>query len=236
MGSSIHVAQELLNQAHPPEAAATIFKEKVLHRPLRLRPTSPDLSSQDARAKRRTQRLRKKQKSQRRQKPRPLSAKEKRVTGIYDIPDEQKRYAIYEPLHRMWLGYMWEILGIKKNQQALVTAHSAGSKLACADYHGAEVTVIRSQCVSMVGLSGIVVRDTKFTFQVITRRNELKSTYTCPYFKLEGSPWLTRSSHTKETHGLSFRDSAAHGEWRGKDAKNGIFRSRCSVSPSEPCV
>ena len=175
MGSSAHVAQELLQQAHPPEAAAAIFTEKVLHKPLHLRPTSPDPSSQDARAKRRIQRLRKKEKNQRRQKPKPLSAKEKRMTGIYDIPDEQKKYEIYVPLHRMWLGYMGEILGITENEKAFVTAQSSGSKLATADYHGAEVIVVRTRCVSMVGLTGIVVRDTKFTFQIITKKNELKS-------------------------------------------------------------
>lgn len=175
MGSSAHVAQELLQQAHPPEAAAAIFTEKVLHKPLHLRPTSPDPSSQDARAKRRIQRLRKKEKNQRRQKPKALSAKEKRVTGIYDIPDEQKKYDIYVPLHKMWLGYMCEILGITENEKAFITAQNAGSKLATADYHGAEVTVVRGRCVSLVGLTGIVVRDTKFTFQIITKKNELKS-------------------------------------------------------------
>lgn len=105
----------------------------------------------------------------------PLSAKEKRDSGIYEIPDTAKRYEIYVPLHRMWVGYMWEILGMKKGERAFVTGKSAGSKLASADYHGAEVTVVRSRCVGMVGLAGIVVRDTKFTFQIITKKNELKS-------------------------------------------------------------
>ena len=64
---------------------------------------------------------------------------------------------------------------MKMDEKAFVTANSAGSKLASADYHGAEVTVVRSRCMGMVGLGGIVVRDTKFTFQVVTRKNELKS-------------------------------------------------------------
>ena len=175
MASSKHIAQVLLEQAHPPEAAAAIFTEKVLRKPLHLRPTSPDPSSQDARARRRLQRLHKEEKTQRRQKTKPLSAKEKRISGVYDIPEKQKRYEIYVPLQRMWLGYMWEILGMREGEKAYVTAQSAGSKLASADYHGAEVTVVRGRCVGMVGLAGIVVRDTKFTFQIITKKNELKS-------------------------------------------------------------
>lgn len=70
---------------------------------------------------------------------------------------------------------MWEILGMKEGERAYVTATNAGSKLASADYHGAELLVVRSRCVGMVGLKGIVVRDTKFTFQIITRQDQLKS-------------------------------------------------------------
>ena len=64
---------------------------------------------------------------------------------------------------------------MKEGGKAFVTAQSIGAKLASADYHGAEVTVVRSRCVGMVSLAGIVVRDTKFTFQIITKKNELKS-------------------------------------------------------------
>lgn len=175
MTSSRHIAHTLLLRAHQPEVASAIFTEKVLHKPLYLRPTSPDPTSQDARAKRRLQRLRKKEKSRRRQKPKPLSAKEKRISGIYDISKDAQKYDLYEPLHRMWIGYMWEILGIKEGARTYMTAQSVGSKLASADYHGAELTVVRSKCTGLVGMAGIVVRDTKFTFQIITKRNELKS-------------------------------------------------------------
>ena len=63
-----------------------------------------------------------------------------------------------------------------KGKQAWVTAQSAGAKLASADYHGAKLMVVRSKCVSTVSLKGIVVRDTKFTFRIITEKNEKKST------------------------------------------------------------
>lgn len=179
MAASGHIAHTLLLNAHRPETASAIFIEKVLHKPLHLRPTSPDLDSRDVRAQRRLNRLRKKEKCQRRQKLKPLSAKEKRVSGIYDIPKNAQKYEIYVPLHQMWLGYMWELLGMNEGTNegtaAYVTAQSAGSKLASSDYHGSEVTVVRSRCTSLVGLAGIVVRDTKFTFQIITKKNQLKT-------------------------------------------------------------
>ncbi|KAI4114707.1 MAG: hypothetical protein LQ345_004562 [Seirophora villosa] len=170
-----HIALDLLKEVHSPETALSIFTEKVLHKPLHLRPTSPDPNSQDARARRRLQRVRKQEKSRRRQRPKPLSAKEKRITGIYEIPKESQKYHIYVPLYRMWLGYMWEILGMVKGKQNWVTAQGAGGKFASADFHGSKLIVVRSKCVSLVGLKGIVVRDTRFTFQIITEKNELKS-------------------------------------------------------------
>ncbi|KAI4247798.1 MAG: hypothetical protein LQ352_006099 [Teloschistes flavicans] len=174
MEANDHLALELLRKAHPPQTASTIFTEKVLHKPLHLRPTSPDPNSQDARARRRLQRLRKKEKSRRRQKPKSLSAKEKRVTGIYDVPKDLQKHHIYVPLYRMWIRYIWDILGMVKGEAHWVTAQGAGTKLTSADFHGAKVMVVRSKCVSMVGLRGIVLRDTKFTFQIITQQNELK--------------------------------------------------------------
>ena len=58
-----------------------------------------------------------------------------------------------------------------------ITAASHGSKLASADFHGADIQVVRSRCVSRVGLRGIVVRDTKFAFVLITEKSEVKSIY-----------------------------------------------------------
>ena len=207
MANHKHIAHDLLIQAHPAPLADSIFVDKVLHKPLHLRPTSPDPTSQDARAKRRIQRLRKKEKSQRRQKVKPLSAKERRDSGIYEIPDNARKYEIYVPLHKMWVGYMWEILGMKPGERSFATGDSAGSKLASADFHGAEVTVVRSRCMGMVGLAGIVVRDTKFTFQIITKKNELKSKHFLT-FEWEFSTYdIDCSSHTEEAHDLPVRDS-----------------------------
>jgi ribonuclease P protein subunit POP4 len=50
----------------------------------------------------------------------------------------------------------------------------AAAKLASADFHGAGVEVVRSGCVSRVGIKGIVVRDSRFAFEVVTRRDVVK--------------------------------------------------------------
>ena len=174
--AAANVVKGLLVRAHSPNTAEQIFKDKVQYKPLHLRPTSPDPTSQDARAHRRLQRVRKCQKaSRKRPKPKPLSAKDRRILNVYDIPEELRKYDIYVPLNEMWVKYMWDILGLKEGQQTLVNAGGSGNVLATADYHGAKVTVVRSKCPSLVNLKGIVAKDTKFTFQIITEKNEFKS-------------------------------------------------------------
>ena len=169
-----HIAESLLKRAHSPDTATSIFRERVKQRPLLLRPTFPD-PKLNARSKRQNERLQKAKAQRKSKKPKPLSAKQKRALCIYEIPKEQQKYAIYEPLHQMWCGYMGEILGLGKGKRNYVDAQSAGPILVSADFHSALLEVVRSRCISRVGLKGIVVKDTKFTFDVVTEKNELKT-------------------------------------------------------------
>ena len=50
----------------------------------------------------------------------------------------------------------------------------SAAKLVSADYHGAELEVVRSRCVSRVGVKGIVVRDLRGVFEVVTRGDKMK--------------------------------------------------------------
>ncbi|KAJ5246325.1 hypothetical protein N7468_001308 [Penicillium chermesinum] len=170
----MHIAHNLLARAHSPDTAAQQFTERIKQKPLFLRPTSPD--AHDNRSRRRLHRLRKKEYFLRHQRPRPLSAREKRSSGLYDLPKEECKYAIFRGLHAMWVSYMQEILGLNiEGRNVQVTPASHGAKLVSADYHGAEVEVVRSRCSSRVGVKGIVVRDTKFTFDLVTVKDEVKT-------------------------------------------------------------
>ena len=168
--------RNLLERAHNPDVAEAVFKDKIQYKPLHLRATSPDPTSQDARAQRRQLRLRKREKAlRRRPKPKPFSAKEKRISGVHDIPKELQRYEIYVPLNQMWVRYIWDILGLREGPKSFINAGGSGNMLATADYHGADMSVVRSKCASLVNLRGLVVKDTKFTFQIITEKDLLKS-------------------------------------------------------------
>ncbi|KAF2010083.1 RNase P/MRP, p29 subunit [Aaosphaeria arxii CBS 175.79] len=172
------LAHALLQRALPPEAADRYYEERVVRRTLFLRPTSPEPS---ARATRRRILNEKKEKAKKRKnlKPRPLSAAKKRQLGLSEIPKEQRKWAIYEPLHNLWLGYMKEILGLQGvasgEKKSHVHVDHAGAMIGSADMHGAMLEVVRSRCVSRVGLKGIVVRDSQHVFEIITKGNVLKT-------------------------------------------------------------
>jgi len=127
----------------------------------------------DKRALRRHVRQKKREYYLRKQRPKPLSAKERRTLGVHDLKKEECKYEVYKGLHRLWREYICEVLGIPdgkgrptaKTKQ--ITAASHGPLLASADFHGAELEVVKSACVGRVGTRGIVVRDTKFTFVLV---------------------------------------------------------------------
>jgi ribonuclease P protein subunit POP4 len=173
-----HPAHALLARAHSPDTATRIFTDKIKNKPLLLNPTAS--TDRDKRALRRHVRLRKQQYYLRTRKPRPLSAKEKRDLGVFELKKEEVRYEIYEGLHRMWVGYMLEVLGYMRDGQAVqnfgkaVTPQGHGPLLASADFHGAKLEVVRCSDAGRVGTLGIVVRDTKFTFVLVTPKDEVR--------------------------------------------------------------
>lgn len=219
-----HIAEELLQRAHRSDAASTIFHEKVRQRPLLLRPTSPD-PTRDARAKRQYERLQKSRARRRKakNKPQPLSAKQKRALGVYEIPPEQRKYAIYEPLHALWCGYMREVLGLDAGR-TYVDGAGAGPLLAAADYHGAVMQVVRSRCVSRVGLQGIVVKDNKFSFEIITKNNELKLVpKEQTVFRFE-VPFVAQEGEDRPKDPLVFEIHGSQFETRAPDRATKKFR------------
>ncbi|KAH6889195.1 Rof/RNase P-like protein [Thelonectria olida] len=160
--------QNLLARAHSPDSVNRIYSEKIQHRPFVLRPTSPPPATQNARAIRRKARQEKKAKQK--QRPKPLSARERRQLDLYTIRKEDQKYDIYHPLNQLWLGYVRELLGNDVHSGG----PNAAAKLASAEFHGAAVEIVRSRCPSRVGLKGIVVRDRKFVVEVITQKRGLK--------------------------------------------------------------
>jgi ribonuclease P protein subunit POP4 len=223
------IAAVLLTRAHEPDEANRILTEKIQQRPLFLTPSSPPPS--DARAARRRAQDKKKQQRKKALKPKPLSASQRRRLGLYDVPRDRQKYALFEPLHQLWLGYIREILG----SEVHTGGEGAAAKLASADFHGAGVEVVRSGCVSRVGIKGIVVKDSKFAFEVVTRRNQLKLVpKEGTVFRFEVPVTVTKGGEGKEegaeeqTSCMVFEIHGEQFQFRSADRASRKFRSHFS--------
>ncbi|XP_055350524.1 ribonuclease P protein subunit p29-like [Paramacrobiotus metropolitanus] len=116
-----------------------------------------------------------KRKSKKSKKPRPpqgLTHKERKELKVFDIPKEQQKFSIFEPLHALWCGYMEEAFRLSHLQSSGV--NNTQEDLTKADYHGAMLKVVESNNPSLVGVEGIVTRETRNTFHLITRADQLK--------------------------------------------------------------
>ena len=207
------VTQELLSRAHSPDSANRIYADKIQHRPLFLKPNSPP--PPDPRDLRRKARLEKHARA-RALKPKPLSARQRRTLGLHDLPRHGQKYAVFEPLHALWLGYARELLA----GELYTGSQAAAAKLTSADFHGALFEVTRSRCPSRVGIRGIVVKDLRFVFEVITAKNQLR---TVPkegtMFRVEIPPADGRTPpFVFEIHGDQF-------QYRSADRTNKKFKS-----------
>ncbi|KAM9048981.1 ribonuclease P protein subunit p29 isoform 2-T2 [Megaptera novaeangliae] len=82
---------------------------------------------------------------EKKKKSKGLSAKQRRELRLFDINPEQQR------------------------QPQMIQA-----KLLKADLHGAIVSVTKSKCPSYVGVTGILLQETKHIFKIITKEDRLK--------------------------------------------------------------
>ncbi|KAJ6788775.1 hypothetical protein PWT90_06354 [Aphanocladium album] len=162
------LTQELLARAHAPDSVNRIFGEKIQHRTLHLRRSSPPPSALNARNARRKARFEEKEKQK--QKPRPLSSRQRRNLGLHDVPATGQSYDIYAGLNKLWVSYARELLG----REIYTGGTGAAAKLASAELHGATAEVVRSRCAGRVGIQGIIVRDRKFVIEIITKNRGLK--------------------------------------------------------------
>ncbi|XP_049642197.1 ribonuclease P protein subunit p29 [Suncus etruscus] len=108
---------------------------------------------------------------EKKKKSRGLSARQRREMRLFDIKPEQQRYSLFLPLHDLWKQYIRDLCnGLKPDTQPQMVQ----AKLLKADLHGAIVSVTKSKCPSYVGVTGILLQETKHVFKIITKDDHLK--------------------------------------------------------------
>lgn len=99
--------------------------------------------------------------------------------GGWRLEKEAERFDLFVPLHRLWMGYMSELLGLSlpsspEHASRVPNCVSMYPKLVKADLHGSLLSVRQSRNPCLVGLSGIVLYESENAFRVITKTNQVK--------------------------------------------------------------
>ncbi|WMV44779.1 hypothetical protein MTR67_038164 [Solanum verrucosum] len=104
---------------------------------------------------------------------RHMSLKQHKKFGSFDLPQEYHNYDIFKPMHDRWKDYVTKLLkNIGKNQlsQCLLNA----------DLHGALILVVQCKIAGIVGVRGIMIRETIETFGIITEDNKFQAVSSRP--------------------------------------------------------
>uniref|UniRef100_M0ZNE9 Ribonuclease P protein subunit p29 n=1 Tax=Solanum tuberosum TaxID=4113 RepID=M0ZNE9_SOLTU len=98
---------------------------------------------------------------------RHMSIRQHKKFGSFDLPQEYHNYDIFKPMHDRWKNYVTKLLkNIGKNQlsQCLLNA----------DLHGALILVVQCKIAGLVGVRGIMIRETIETFGIISEDNKFQ--------------------------------------------------------------
>lgn len=96
-----------------------------------------------------------------------MSLKQLKKHGLLNLPEEYHKYESFMPMHGMWKDYVMQLLkNAGKNQVAQC--------LLGADLHGAILRVVECKVDSLIGLVGIMIRETAETFGIITQDNKFR--------------------------------------------------------------
>ena len=110
-----------------------------------------------------------------------LSSKKRMQLGLRKIGcKNDMKYVDLLPLNQLWLKYMQQVLGTKffsniPKDPIDPNWETVNQQLIKADFHGAEISVLASKCPSLVGLSGIIIQDTKNTFRICGKDNIIRT-------------------------------------------------------------
>ncbi|KAF2368165.1 Ribonuclease P protein component 1 [Trinorchestia longiramus] len=110
-----------------------------------------------------------------------LSGQAKRRLGLHMVNPTNKVYADFIPFYELWLEYAMNLLGIEHftmdnwsgsyEDSRTATVQNKFKKI---EFFGSKLSVTRSKCPSLVGATGIVIKETKSTFTIICEDNNVK--------------------------------------------------------------
>ena len=80
---------------------------------------------------------------------------------IFDISKEPITFEEMLPMHKMWNFYIDDLIGNEKAKPTIL------QKMSKADFHGALISIFESKNQALIGLEGIIVKESRFTFTLV---------------------------------------------------------------------
>ena len=88
---------------------------------------------------------------------------------IKNLKKEKLKYDDLLVLNKMWQEYISELMNNTNNQETIL------NKMLKADLHGCILKVVNSTNKNNIGISGIVIFESRRTFNILTIKNEIKT-------------------------------------------------------------
>ncbi|XP_029177178.1 ribonuclease P protein subunit p29-like [Nylanderia fulva] len=110
-----------------------------------------------------------------------LSARKRLQFDLGKIGNKsQIKYSDLLPLNQLWLNYMRTLLGVESFTSIPENSNNpnwenVSQQLIKADLHGAKISIDKSKCPTLVGVTGIVIQDTKNTFRICGLDNVIRT-------------------------------------------------------------
>ncbi|KAM7269990.1 hypothetical protein ACFE04_029204 [Oxalis oulophora] len=96
-----------------------------------------------------------------------MSIKQHKKLGTFDLPQHMIKFDNFKPMHEMWKDYIMQLVKVSGKNHL-------GQCFLSADLHGAKISVVECKVTSLIGVSGIMIRETTETFGIITTDDKFK--------------------------------------------------------------
>ncbi|XP_076820314.1 ribonuclease P protein subunit p29-like [Clavelina lepadiformis] len=96
----------------------------------------------------------------------------KKILHIKSLGSASSNYLAYEPLRKLWKAYIDELL-LPSDGQKELDPRNMQDTLLKADFHGANITVVKSKCKTFLNVCGTIIMESKNIFVIVSKKNKI---------------------------------------------------------------
>ena len=106
-------------------------------------------------------------KIEKRKRKKTLNSSQRKSFGLFSIPKEMQKFNLYLEIHELWKEYISDLLKGIENDLLI------SNKLVKAELVGCFITIVESKNPTIVGISGILIRESLNMFYLLSKLDKL---------------------------------------------------------------